>query len=139
MRPEAPGLDPQPAHRHSRALGCLQQMGGAEASAVDRGENRVSNPATDPNCLHCKISLAIIEHFRAEQGLPADQYPDLGSPEVFNILNHLAQVVADTITPCENGEAQLLRRVGLVSARIIKFAMEDLKREASPIAGVRLQ
>jgi hypothetical protein len=99
----------------------------------------MSNPPTDPNCLHCKISMAIIEHFRAEQALAADQYPELGSEEVVKILNHLAQVVADTITPCENGEAQLLRRVGLISARIIKFALEDLKREAGAPQGVRLQ
>lgn len=86
---------------------------------------------TDPNCLHCKISETIIAHFRAEQGLAADQYPHLGDEEVVAILNNVAQVVADTITPCEKGEPQLLRRVGLVASRIIKFGLETMKLDGT--------
>lgn len=94
---------------------------------------------TDVNCLHCKISKAIIDHFRLAQSLPADQYPDLGSDEVVKILVNLAQVVSDTITPCESGEEQLFRRVGLFSARVIKFALEDLKQDDRIAQGARLQ
>ena len=87
----------------------------------------MSNPPTDPNCLHCKISLLIIDHFRNEQGLRSDEYPDLGTEEVVKTLNQLAQVVADVITPCEQGEPQLLRRAALFSGRVVKFAMQDLQ------------
>jgi hypothetical protein len=53
--------------------------------------------------------------------------------------HYVAQVVADTMTPCEKGEAQLLKRVGLFSARIIKLALDDMKRANAPAEGARLQ
>jgi hypothetical protein len=94
---------------------------------------------TDPNCLHCKISAVIIDHYRSMQSLSADQYPDLGSDEVRHMLIHLAQVVADVITPCEKGETQLLRRIGMFSASVVKYAQPHLNADASPAPGVRLQ
>jgi len=96
---------------------------------------------TDCNCLHCKISAVIIDHFRAEQSLPADQYPSLGSEEVVTILNHTAQVVADTIMPCEQGHAQMLRRVGLFSSRVVQFALAYMGQPADGTRpeGIRLQ
>ena len=94
---------------------------------------------SDCNCLHCKLSIVIIDHYRTEQKLTKDQYPDLGNEEVPVILSNIAQVVANIMTPCEQGEPQLLRRVGLFSAKVIKYALEDLKGEHSPRPGARLQ
>jgi hypothetical protein len=90
------------------------------------------------DCLHCKISLLIIEHFRTQQGLSADAYPHLGNEEVPEILANVAQVVADTITPCEEGAEQMLRRVGIFAAKVIRLANEDLQR-GGRAEGVRLQ
>jgi hypothetical protein len=78
------------------------------------------------DCLHCKISMVIIEHFRSEQGLPADAYPHFGNEEVPNILSNIAQVVADVITPCD-GTEQLMRRVGLFAAKVVRLAREDME------------
>jgi hypothetical protein len=80
------------------------------------------------DCLHCKISMLVIEHFRMAQGLAANVYPHLGNDEVPNMLTHLAQVVADVITPCEDGKPQLLRRVGLFASKVVQLAEPSINK-----------
>jgi hypothetical protein len=91
-------------------------------------------------CLHCTISLAILDHLRCEQGLRPDQYPEIRGPEVRAILANIAQVVVDTVTPCENGEDQLHRRIAVFTGMVTRFGLADLRR-ATPQRphGVSLQ
>lgn len=90
---------------------------------------------TGENCLHCKISQVIIEHFRAEQGLSGDAYPHFGEDELPILLIAIANVAADVLAPADLDPALLAMRVGLFANKIIQFAAATDR----PPAGVRLQ